>query len=168
VAAIRHPWVAAATLLLGLVAGCTQSHAVPIGSGHHGSSQPPVVRPGPLPAGLRGPTSCGVPYLFWISKRWVESGSCAGLIASTPTTVSMQVGSAFVVRVEHEATGALSFPIPRPDRPIVALTGHHHYWADYRATRVGTVDLLSRTRFCAGHDPRQHTCPVLRVHVTAQ
>lgn len=183
VAAMRRVGIAAAALVPVLVAcahpgvsdarrpgGALSPSSAPThstGPGRSHSGQQPVIQPGPLTPALRGVTSCGIPYLFWISARWVESGSCAGLIPSTPVTASTSVGSAFLVRVAHGSDGVLGFPIPRPGRPIVVVADRHRYWVTYRATQVGTVNLVGRTRFCASHDPQEATCSFLRLHVTA-
>jgi hypothetical protein len=180
---MRHAGTAAVALLLGLAAGCTQrgiggpvsaqaggrpsTSAVGPGDGADpGGSKPPGVRPGPLPPALRGVTYCGLPYWFWVPDRWASAGSCAGLIA--PVTVSVPVGSAFVVRLEHEQDGTLDVPVPRPDRTVVVVVDRHGYWVEYRAARVGAVTLwATHTRLCVNLDPRVGKCAVLRVHVSA-
>ncbi len=112
-------------------------------------------------------TTCGIPYAFTApNEASVLSGSCAGMLPSAPPKLTIRRGGRVTVEIVHEQSGRLDFPVPRPTTDSVEIVSHSGATATYMGARVGTTTLVAHhTRFCAAHDPRFGSCPVLKVRV---
>ena len=116
---------------------------------------------------MRGITTCGSSYLLQTTDKTLTIGSCAGILPSrTSRPLVLTRGAVFYVRVSHETSGELDFPIPDSTSRAVVRTGRRGYVIQYRAQSPGTTYLVARgTPFCDGIDPHRGTCRFLEIRV---
>lgn len=153
---------------------CTPSHhSTDVGRGEGGTPRGVVSAardtwaPPPLPAALRGISYCGSAYLVQTERQNRMLGSCAGILPShLPAPLVLTVGDVFYVRIAHEMTGELDFPVPESTGSAVVRAQRRGHIVQYRAQSSGSATLIARrTIFCEGIDPNEGSCPVLAVVV---
>lgn len=111
--------------------------------------------------------ACGYAYSFQAGGKTTPSASCAGMIPSAPTKVTVSRGERFSIQIAHEQGGALDEPVPLPANQAVKLLSRHGAVIAYRAEAVGSVALVAHhARYCIGIDPRIGSCAAYRVHIT--
>ncbi len=146
------------------VAGC--SSTAPATTATPATAGTPGSQSSGSPSTSGGTTSCGVPYEFMVNGTAINSGSCAGQLGTTAPGVTVKVGVRFSVRIAHDVSGPLTFPIPRPSNGSVALVAHAGPDATYAAVSPGDVELQAHhAPYCIATNPNPGTCSVLLVHV---